>query len=90
MEEIKSEYEKVKKELSDQKKVSKKNSKLFVGTSFGFDITEFFKFKKKKRIKSTGLQISMIEEITGSHLSWIILLYSVINAAMIPAWTMNI
>lgn len=33
---------------------------------------------------------TVFEELSGGHLSWIILIYSVCNAAMIPAWIMSI
>jgi hypothetical protein len=61
---------------------------MVVGTGFSFDITEFFKFEKKKRLDSKDGDL--FAEISGSVLAWIILLYSVLNAAMIPAWIMNI
>lgn len=32
----------------------------------------------------------MFEQITGSHIAWLILLYSVTTGAMIPGWIMNI
>ena len=38
----------LKKEIKKKKIVRRANDKVFVGTGFGFDITEFFKFRKKK------------------------------------------
>jgi TRAP-type mannitol/chloroaromatic compound transport system permease small subunit len=35
-------------------------------------------------------EISLFEEISGSRIAWLILLYSVTTGAMIPGWIMNI
>jgi TRAP-type mannitol/chloroaromatic compound transport system permease small subunit len=32
----------------------------------------------------------MFEQISGSRLAWVILMYSVVSGAMIPGWIMNI
>lgn len=70
------------------------NSKVVVGTGFSFDITDYFKFKKRKRLTPSLTQtyenVPIFSELAGSHFAWIVLLYSVCNAALIPAWVMNI
>ena len=42
------ELDHLKKEIKQKREVRRANQKVFVGTGFGFDITEFFTFKKKK------------------------------------------
>ena len=61
-----------------------------MGTGFGLDISEFFKFKKKKELSSSGGNDNIFEDFVGTHMAWTILFYLVINSAMIPSWTMHI
>jgi len=67
--------------------------KMAIGGGFSLDMSDFFKFKSKNKMyyffywsEGDGL----FQFVSGGHLAWIVLLYSVCNAAIMPAWIMSI
>lgn len=62
---------------------------MHVGSGFTFDITDYFRFKKRK---DNSTSQSLLDEIGGSsgYMSWMLLLFAVVNASLIPSWCYSI
>ena len=60
-----------------------------MGTGFTFDLTEFIGFAKKVELQPDESARSIVKEIAGEGLAWIILFYSVLNTSFITCWILS-
>ena len=60
---------------------------MYVGTGFTFNLSDFFQFPESREAK--GFK-NILKDISGSPISWLVLIYSLINSACFPAWILSL